>query len=131
MSRPNKTLAEYHELAQKKGLRYLEIFPARSVSNTVRWHCDVCNTTLYKSYHTLAYQRYPCRCRNGVSLDVAAYVSLAEQLGITFVHATKPHNIFEAVKWATPDGEILEASYRDLKYTNLLQRLQEDEEVVE
>lgn len=127
MGRHSFDMRDYTELAAKKGLEYLETFPPRSVFKTVRWYCPVCNTTMKKSFHTLQHQKNACRCKNGQSLSINDYHALAAELGIRFIHPFKPHNIFETVQWAHEDGKEFEASFRDLKYTNLLQYIRDED----
>lgn len=123
MPLPRKTIHDYHKLAHDNGLAYVSGFAPSTVWVNVYWECLTCGREHFKSYHTLKHQLNACRCQNGMSLDVEQYHGLAAELGIEFISELKPYNMFQSVQWRLPNGDVIDASYRDLRYTNRLRNI--------
>lgn len=126
MARPSFSITEYRALASEKGLILLSDNPPYSIRLKTHWKCANCGKEHHKSFHQLKYSRNAsCRCYNGMSLPVSAYYELGNKLGVQYASMFPPSNIMEEVSWVTLDDRIFRASYHQLGYGKIPEKLRE------
>jgi len=119
MGRPPYTVEEYQELAEGRGLYFLDLVAPLSVREDCLWKCKQCGHIHSKSFRTVQATKNGCACQNGMALAAKDYYELAEKLGIGWLDVIPPKNTKEETRWASKKtGRVVVASYKSLVYGN-------------
>jgi hypothetical protein len=130
VGRPSLGRSDYIKAGAAKGLVFIGSKVPASVHDQTEWQCKFCGTIHKKSYRAVLYGKNGCTCQNERSLKPEDYNALADKLGIKWVGSTYsnriPRNTKTPTMWEGRTGELVEASYMQLAYDNIPQRLREE-----